>query len=233
MNFERHGSILNHAGRQEQKIETLKSRLDALCASRREVAAWNTAYEDMVAELGQNGFLNQVLPQGHMFPDFMLPSAEGRLVSLSSQLARGPVIISFFRGEWCPFCRLMLAALTEALPDIEAAGASLLALTPETGGLALTMKEYHGARFEVLSDVDCGVGLAAGVVFRIPKLYRARMRQDFAERHGNAGWFLPIPATFVLSPDGVVAWRFAGVDFSQRPEPSDIIAAVRSVGRNA
>jgi peroxiredoxin len=193
------------------------------------VAAWNLAYEDMVAELGRNGFMSQVLPQGAVFPDFMLPSAEGRLVSLAGALSRGPVIVSFFRGEWCPFCRLMLAALTEALPEIEAAGASLLALTPETGGLALTMKEYHGARFEVLADVDCGIGLAAGVVFRIPKLYRARMRPDFAERHGNAGWFLPVPATFVLAQDGVVAWRFAEVDFSRRAEPADIIAAVRSL----
>lgn len=187
----------------------------------------------MVAELSGNGFMNQVLPQGAPFPDFMLPSAEGRLVSLGGALVRGPVIVSFFRGEWCPFCRLMLAALTEALPEIEAAGATLLALTPETGGLALTMKAYHGARFEVLADVDCGVGLAAGVVFRIPKLYRARMRPDFAQRHGNAGWFLPVPATFVLSQDGLVAWRFAEVDFSRRAEPSDIIAAVRSLGARA
>jgi peroxiredoxin len=183
----------------------------------------------MLAELSGNGFMSQILPQGALFPDFMLPSAEGRLVSLGRELGRGPVIVSFFRGEWCPFCRLMLTALTEALPEIEAAGATLLALTPETGGLALTMKEYHGARFEVLSDVDCGVGLAAGVVFRIPQLYRARLRPDFGERHGNAGWFLPVPATFVLSQDGVIAWRFAEVDFSRRPEPADIIAAVHSL----
>jgi peroxiredoxin len=200
-----------------------------LCASRREVAAWNAAYEDYVAELGRNGFLNQVLPAGAVFPDFMLPSAEGRLVSLGARLARGPVIVSFFRGEWCPFCRLMLAALTEALPQIEAAGATLLAITPETGGLALTMKQYHNARFEVLCDVDCGVGLAAGVVFQIPKLYRARMAADFAERQGNAGFFLPIPATFIVAPDGVVAWRFADVDFTRLAEPADIINAVRSL----
>jgi peroxiredoxin len=211
-------------------IETLQNRLDALCASRRELAAWNLAYEDMVAELSRNGFMNQVLPQGVPFPDFMLPSAEGRLVPLAGALAKGPVIVSFFRGEWCPFCRLMLAALSEKLPEIEAAGATLLALTPETGGLALAMKDFHRARFEVLADVDCGVGLAAGVVFRIPKLYRDRLRPDFAERHGNAGWFLPIPATFVLSQDGIVAWRFAEVDFSRRAEPADIIAAVRALG---
>jgi len=187
----------------------------------------------MLAQLAATGFLAQVLPEGAMFPDFMLPSAEGRLVSLESQLASGPVVVSFFRGEWCPFCRLMLAALTEALPEIQAAGASLLALTPETGGLALTMKTFHNARFEVLCDVDFGVGLAAGVVFRVPKLYRARCESaglNFAARHGNAAWCLPVPATFVLDRAGRVAWRFVDVDFSHRAEPADIIAALRQIG---
>jgi peroxiredoxin len=188
----------------------------------------------MVATLGNDGFMQQVLAAGALFPDFMLPSAEGRLVSLASRLASGPVVISFFRGEWCPFCRLMLAALTEALPQIEAAGASLLALTPETGGLALAMKTYHGARFEVLCDVDFGVGLAAGVVFRVPKLYRARCEAaglSFPARHGNAAWCLPVPATFILDTDGRVAWRFVDVDFSHRAEPADIISALRQLGR--
>ncbi len=202
-------------------------------ASRREIAAWNAAYEQILSQLAGSGFLGQVLAEGAMFPDFMLPSAEGRLVSLDSQLARGPVVISFFRGEWCPFCRLMLAALAEALPEIEAAGASLLALTPETGGLALTMKTFHNARFEVLCDVDFGVGLAAGVVFRVPKLYRARLEASglsFPARHGNAAWCLPVPATFVLGRDGRVAWRFVDVDFAHRAEPADIIAALRQIG---
>ncbi|HQT65602.1 MAG: alkyl hydroperoxide reductase [Acidocella sp. 20-57-95] len=185
----------------------------------------------MLATLGQSGFLDNVLQPGHLFPDFMLPSAEGRLLSLGEFLARGPVIVSFFRGEWCPFCKLMLAALTEALPQISAAGATLLGLTPETGGLALSMKTYHGAPFEILSDVDCGVGLAAGVVFRIPPLYRASLGDKFAARQGNEGWYLPIPATFILTPDGRVAWRFANIDFSRMPEPADIIQAVMSMRR--
>jgi peroxiredoxin len=217
-------------------IETLKSRLEALLASRREVAAWNASYEEMVAELGRTGFADHALRVGEMFPDFVLPSAEGRLVSLASVRAGGPVIVGFFRGEWCPFCRLMLAALAEALPEIEAAGGTLLALTPETGGLPLDMKQYHKARFEVLSDVDCGVGLAAGVIFTVPKLYRARLvssRIDFPSRHGNGGWFLPVPATYILRPDGVIAWRFLDVDFSHRPEPEEIIAALREMQATA
>jgi peroxiredoxin len=203
--------------------------LNALLSSRRDIAAWNAAYEQLVQQLAANGMLSQVLREGEVFPDFMLPSAEGKLVSLQSQLDRGPVVLSFFRGEWCPFCRLMLAALAEALPEIEAAGGSLLALTPETGGLALTMKTYHNVRFDVLCDVDFGVGLAAGVVFKVPKLYRARCESsglNFPQRHGNAAWCLPVPATFIVTPDGAVAWRFVDVDFSHRAEPADIIGAL-------
>jgi peroxiredoxin len=200
------------------------------------VAVWNAAYEEWVAELSASGFLRHALRVGDVFPDFMLPSAEGRLVSLATHLAKGPVIISFFRGEWCPFCRLMLAALAEALPEIEAAGGSLLALTPETGGLPLKMKTYHNARFEVLADIDCGVGLATGIIFRVPKLYRARLVSvslNFPDRHGNGGWFLPVPSTFILNPDGTIAWRFLDVDFSHRPEPENIIAALRSLQATA
>jgi len=183
-------------------------------------------------KLNREGFLSGILGTGDVFPDFVLPSAEGRLVSLAARLASGPVVLSFFRGEWCPFCRLMLAALTKALPEIEAAGGHLLALTPETGGLPLSMKRYHGATFEVLSDVDFGVGLAAGVVFKIPKLYRERLvasGNNFPQRHGNAAWCLPVPATFIIRPDGVIGWRFVDVDFAHRAEPEDIIAALRTI----
>jgi peroxiredoxin len=211
---------------------SLRFKLAALCEARKEVAVWNTAYEDSVAELNRSGFLQHAIREGEPFPDFVLPSAEGRLVSLASFLDRGPVIISFFRGEWCPWCQLMLTALAEALPEIEAAGASLLALTPETGGLPLIMKRNNNARFEVLSDVDCGVGLAAGIIFRMPKLYRARLEAagiSFPERHGNAAWFLPVPATFIVTQDGLIAWRFVDADFTHRAEPADIIKTIRSV----
>jgi peroxiredoxin len=210
-------------------ITTLKSRLDDLLASRRASESWDAAYQEIVATLSHNGMLDAVLPVGAPFPSFALPSAEGRLVSLAAALSRGPVVLGFFRGAWCPFCRLMLAALTEALSRIEAAGGTLLALTPETGGLPLTMKRYHGAAFEVLADVDFGVGLMAGVVFRIPPLYRERLVAsglEFPQRHGNGAWCLPVPATFIIRPDGIIAERFVNVDFAVRPEPEEIIAAL-------
>ncbi len=192
------------------------------------------AYEDVFTTLSHNGFLSGVLPEDAAFPDFVLPNVEGRLVSLASRLAEGPVVVQFFRGEWCPFCRLMLDALVTALPEIEAAGASLLALTPDMGPWARQAKQNHGATFEVLSDVDCGVGLAAGVVFRIPAIYRSRLMRagiDFADRHGNGSQFLPIPAVFLLDGGGRVAWRFVNVDFTRRAAPDRILGALRCLAR--
>jgi peroxiredoxin len=182
----------------------------------------------MVATLRGNGMLSAVLAEGQAFPDFMLPSAEGRLVSLAERLAQGPVVLCFFRGEWCPFCKLTAEALAEAMPRIEAEGASVLALTPETGDLPRKLHARHNGRFTVLADVDFGVGLAAGVVFKVPPLYRERIsRLDLPLRHGNAAWCLPVPAVFVIAPDGRVTWRFANADFSRRAEPDDILAALR------
>lgn len=194
-----------------------------------QIAEVKTAYEAMVGELARRGFIDQVLAVGDRFPDMALPTAEGELTRLADWWRRGPLVVTFFRGEWCPYCRLMLAALEEVLPEIEARGASLVAVTPETGGRALAVKRRHDNRYEVLSDVDCGLGLACGVVFSVPAIYRAlllKFGNDLAERHGNDAWFLPVPATFVLDRDGVIRWRFADVDFTRRAEPADILAAL-------
>ena len=208
--------------------DQLSQRIDAALRDQ----AYKAAYDQLISTLRQSGFLPHIIEIGEQFPDFMLPDAEGRLVGLASLLERAPVIIQFFRGEWCPYCRMMLDALTEALPAIEAAGGTLVALTPDTNGLALEAKQAHRAKFVVLSDVDYGVGLAAGVIFKVPALYRQRMARggtDLAVRHGNAAWFLPVPATFILDRDGVVRWRFADADFTKRAEPTEVIEAVQAI----
>jgi len=200
-----------------------------LRTSRRENAVWDEAYLQIIETLHRDGFYEGILREGEIFPDFMLPSAAGKLVTLAERLASGPVVLGFFRGTWCPFCKLMLEALAEALPRIQAKGAALLALTPETGALPAALQARHGDRFEVLCDVDFGVGLQAGVVYKIPPLYRATLsaaRLDLTLRQGNAAWCLPVPAIFLIRPDGRIARRFVDVDFTKWPEPEQIIAAL-------
>lgn len=213
-------------------MPVLGDRLAAYRAQQaREVRA---AYDLMVRELAERGFNADILAVGQRFPDAILPSAEGELVALADLRARGPLVVTFFRGEWCPYCRLTLDALAATQPALEAAGASLVAITPETGGLALEARRKHRARFEILSDVDFGLGLACGVVFRTPEVYRSlllRFGTDLAKRHGNDGWFLPIPCTFVIDSDGVVRWRFASLDFTTRAEPEDVLSALGALGK--
>ncbi|WP_297369815.1 peroxiredoxin-like family protein [Acidocella sp.] len=209
----------------------MTDRLGALLAARRENPDWDAAYIQVLGTLARTGFLEGILPQGAVFPEFCLPSAAGRLVTLRDELARGPVVLVFFRGEWCPFCKLMAEALAEAAPRISQAGGRLLTLTPETGDLPARFSARHHGAFEVLCDVDFGVGVQAGVVYRVPPLYRARLGAvDLAMRHGNAAWCLPVPAVFIIRPDGVVSWRFAEGDFAKRPEPDEIIARLEGQG---
>lgn len=210
-------------------MTTLMERLDAARSVRANMADVHAAYQAMLAELRRTPFLEHALRVGDVFPDFLLPNAEGRLVARHDLLARGPVVATFFRGTWCPYCAIQLAALEEALPQIAAAGASLAAITPETGGRAAEAKARHDAHYEILADVDQGLGMACGVVFRAPEPYRRLLLSrgvDLAERQGHAGWFLPVPATFVLDRRGIVRWAFLDVDFTRRAEPDDILAAL-------
>ncbi len=190
------------------------------------------AYDAFLATLDTAGVAAQVLPEGAPCPDFLLPRAEGGLVSRDDKLARGPLVLTFFRGAWCPYCSETLDSLEEALPDLVAAGASLVGLTPETGGRALAMKQAHALNYDVLIDVDLAIGMAFGVVFRTPPAYEAVLRSrrvDLPERSGNATSWLPIPATFLVGRNGRIAKRWVDIDFTRRPEPADIVAAVRAL----
>ena len=188
------------------------------------------AYAGFVAMLDRAEIAAHVLTPGAPMPDFLLPNAEGRLVSSSDLLKSGPLVVVFFRGDWCPFCMMMLSALEEALPELHAAGATLAALTPDTGGRALRAKQSHGLHYEVLSDVDNEAAMQFGVVVNPPESYRALLAGagiDLAERHGNPGGFIPLPATFLIGQDGIVQASWIDLDVTRRVEPAAIIDAAR------
>jgi peroxiredoxin len=212
---------------------TLREKLDAERARRMAIPGVRDAVGETLAELRRIGAGGTALRPGDAFPDFLLPDTDGRLVARDDLLAAGPLVIAFFRGAWCPYCRVMLAALEEALPEIRAAGATFAAVTPETGGGALDVKRRHRAGYAVLADVDSGLAALCGVVFRVPVAYRQlllRFGIDLAERQGNAAWLLPVPAAFVLDRGGTVAWAHVDADFTRRAEPADIVAALRALG---
>ena len=164
-------------------------------------------YDRFIAHLRDSGLANRCLKPGDAMPDFALPNAEGRVVSSHELLARGPLVISFFRGDWCPYCSMELQALSEILPDINLASATLVAITPDAAGNPLRTKRRFGIEYEILSDVDNGLGMQFGVVFLVPDNLRAEYERngiDLPRRHGSSAVFLPIPATYVVDGSGII-----------------------------
>ena len=210
---------------------SLAETLDAIRADMTANETGRRAYQAVIDTLNQ-GFIDRVLPVGATLPAFVLPTAEGRLVQSTTLLARGPLVLNFFRGDWCSYCRATLDALEAALPEIEQAGGTLLAVTPDTGGWPLETKRARGLRYEVAADVDHALSLQAGVVFRLPEAYRVGLAAsgiDLAQRQGHGGWMVPAPATFLIDTAGIVRWRHVPADPTRRTEPSDIVAALVSL----
>jgi len=210
---------------------SLAEILDDLRATLIATPAGHRAYQSVV-DLLDGSFIDQVLPVGAPIPKFVLPNAEGRLITSDELLERGPLVLNFFRGDWCPYCRAMLDALEAILPEIERAGATLLAVTPDTGGRPLVTKRNRKLHFEIAVDADNAVGLQFGVVFRLPEPYRtilAAKGTDLPTRHGNPGWLVPAPAVFLVGTDGIIRWRHVPSDPSRRAEPAEIVRAIREI----
>jgi peroxiredoxin len=189
-------------------------------------------FSTTVDEMRRAGAGAHALSPGSAFPDFLLPDAEGRLVERADLIGNGPAVVTFYCGDWCRSSAAALDRLQAAACDLEAAGASLTAIAPETAGRALAMKQHHCLDFRVLTDVDHGLAMACGLVFRIPQSYRGLLRQrgvDLADRQGNAGLFLSLPAAFVLDQEGIVRWSFIDLDLRNRADPADLVAAVRAL----
>jgi len=168
------------------------------------------------------------LKAGDPCPDFVLPTAEGVFRSIHEVLKEGPAVVSFYRGQWCPYCSAELEALHVAEPDIRARGAKLVAVTPEAGGVALKVKRERHFGFDILCDLDNGVALQFGLAFRLPEeavdfFLSSDIRIDFPVVYNNESWFLPIPATYVIGRDGTIAHAYVNPDFRERLDPSEIV----------
>ena len=166
-------------------------------------------------------------------PDFILPNALGEPVGLALRLTQGPVVISFYRGEWCPFCNLELRALQAALPRFQAYGASLLAISPQAPDHSLSATEKNELTFDVLSDIHQEVIAAYRVQFTVPAdlkdLHLEVFHNDLSTHTADGSWDLPIPATFVIDRSGIVRARYVSADYTTRMDPDDIEAALATL----
>jgi peroxiredoxin len=185
----------------------------------------------MVARLVANN-VGQSAPQpGEPMPDFILPDEGGRLVRLTDLLDKGPVVLSFHRGHWCPYCRLNADGLAKIAPEVESLGAQIVAISPEKGRYGAELKSYAKAPFPVLADINNGYALELNLLFWVGDEKRKAMEAggfDIAPYQGNETWMLPIPATFIVGSDGVVKARYIDPDYRRRMDLDELLAALKS-----
>lgn len=190
-------------------------------------------YRRALATLAESGITERALGEGDTAPDFELPNAVGDSVRLSDLLETGPVILSFYRGQWCPFCNLELQALQRAMDDIESAGATLVAVSPNKPDISLSTVEKHALTFPVLSDHDNLVAKQFNLVYEMTpeniENYDAKGR-DVPAMNGTEKWELPVPATYVIDRNRVIRYAFVDTNHRVRAEPSEVVAAAAALG---
>jgi peroxiredoxin len=179
-----------------------------------------------VANLKQRHLAANVLPVGAKPPSFELRDHDGKIVSSSSLLDKGRLVLCFIRGRWCPFCVGQMEAMNLALPQIEQGQASLVAISPQTVKQSFFMHDQHKLRFPLLSDGGNKVARQFGLTYRVPDLQEAVYRRAFVNLpfiNGDESWELPIPATYIVDRDATILYASANEDYTERPEPANII----------
>ena len=211
---------------------TLKEQLEARAAALNSTLPeeFNNGNASLIQELTDNEVAKRALKVGDAVENFSLPDAFGKTVSLSSMLAKGPVVLTFYRGNWCPFCNLQLAALQRKLPEFEKLNSTLVAISAEKPDKAIVAVEKNNLKFPVLSDYKNVIAKKFGIIFVVPEYLVATFKKfglDLENHYENQEILLPIPSTFVIGKDMKIKYAFSSEDFTKRPEPSAIIEALK------
>jgi peroxiredoxin len=178
------------------------------------------------AELIESGLAQRAKKAGDTAPEFTLLDPDGKQVSSRGLLAKGPLVVSFYRGVWCPYCNLELQALQEALTEIVSRGASLVAISPQTAPNSRKSQRGNKLDFPILSDIRSEVANAFGIRFALPDylidLYKS-FKNDLPTFNNDSSWALPMPARYVIGTDGIITYSEVNPDYTQRPDPSELL----------
>ncbi|MET3518304.1 peroxiredoxin-like family protein [Mesorhizobium abyssinicae] len=208
----------------------LNERLAVVAAAvRRLNSEFADTVERLVDRLEKQGAGTMAPAPGDAMPGFLLPDDDGKLVSLSEILSRGPAVITFQRGHWCPYCRLNAIGIVEVQREIAELGGQVVVIMPERRKFAKAMKAAVGAQFPFLVDMDNGYALSLNLAIWVGAEMERLMGLglDLPKYQGNSSWFLPIPATFIVGTNGIIADRFVDPDYRRRMDVDEMIAALR------
>jgi peroxiredoxin len=185
--------------------------------------------ERHIAQL-RDGLAKAALKVGDHAPAIVLKNATGETVDVGAFLKKGPAIVTFYRGGWCPYCNLQLRAFQQILPDLKAAGASLVAISPEKPDDTLSTAEKNALAFDVLSDVGQKVGRAFGLVYQFNDELKSAYQGfglDILAKNAADEWALPLSATYVIGRDGMIIYAYTDADYRDRADPMDVLAILK------
>jgi|SRR3984885_2977330 peroxiredoxin len=217
---------------EEANPETDTRPLREIFAERKELIAkyvpaeTQAVHAHAIAGLKQQRLAAKSLPVGAKISEFQLQDHDGKSASSSDLLARGRLVLCFIRGRWCPFCVAQMEAMNLILPEIERAGATLVAISPQTVKQSFFMHDQHKLRFPLLSDASNDLARQFGLTYRVPDEQRAVYQRAFVNLpfvNGDNRWELPIPAVYVIDCDGSVLYASANEDYTERPEPAELV----------
>lgn len=210
----------------QDRLNALKADFEAgkfpLIPTAQQLDAMRRATEELIA----SGQAERALKAGDEAPDFTLKDPDGKIVSSRDLLAKGPLVVSFYRGVWCPYCNLELQALEAARPEIEARGANLVAISPQTAPNSRKSQRDNKLSFPILSDAKSEVANAFGIRFALPdylvEIYQS-FKNDLPTINDDPSWVLPMPARYVIGRDGMIVYAEINPDYTQRPDPSVLL----------
>ena len=183
------------------------------------------------AELSATGIADNAPKVDDKLANFSLPNQSGTQVTLSDLIAKGPVIVTFYRGGWCPYCNLELKAYQDCLAQITAAGATLVAITPELPDASLDTREKNALQFQVLTDEGNSYAKELGIVFSLADALRPIYQGfgiDLEKYNGTDSFELPLAATYVVDEQGVIISAFVDADYTKRQDPLEVLEALKS-----
>lgn len=214
-----------------------KGELDVLLDAKRSEGAAKFSdekkkiYANGITSVANSRVLDSALKVGDKAHNFTLKNALKESVSLYDELKKGPVILTWYRGGWCPYCNITLHALQEKLPEFKQEGATLLALTPELPDNSLSTSEKNNLEFTVLSDVENIIGKEYGVVYTLTDDVAAIYNAGFGlnEVNGDTSNQLPLAATYVIDTNGIITYAFLDADYTKRAEPNEVLSILKKI----
>jgi peroxiredoxin len=192
--------------------------------------------ERATAELIASGQAGRAIKAGDRAPHFNLKDQDGNDVSSAALLVKGPLVVTFYRGVWCPYCNIELQAINDVLPQIQAYGANVVAISPQTPVNSRKSVRTNELGFPVLSDVNGQTGADFGLRFALPdylvELYK-NLKNDLPAFNNDPSWTLPMPARYIIGQDGIVLYSEVNPDYTRRPDPSDMFPVLDKATANA